>query len=134
MMSPGISANASESLLICSATDQIMFFRSELCFVCPFTLSQIAPSVKWATLGTGCNGPSGAERSKLLPISHGFFSSPIARWRSRRGLTRRHQLDRIRGLLEEERRFACRVRAHLARVRRVVAPDAINAAHRKHVF
>ena len=30
------------------------------------------------------SAPIGAERSKLLPISQGFFSSPMARCRSRR--------------------------------------------------
>jgi hypothetical protein len=45
-----------------------------------------------------------------------------------------HDLDRIRRLLEEERRLAGRVGAHLARVGRVVAADAVDAAHRKRQF
>ena len=40
-------------------------------------------------------------------------------------------LDRIGRLLEEERRLARRVRAHLARVRCVVAANAVDAANRK---
>jgi hypothetical protein len=32
-----------DSLAICSATDQIIWFRLALCLVWPFTLSQIAP-------------------------------------------------------------------------------------------
>jgi hypothetical protein len=43
----------------------------------------------------------------------------------------RHDLDRVARLLEEERRLAVRVRSHLARMGRVVAAYAIDAAHRK---
>jgi hypothetical protein len=43
----------------------------------------------------------------------------------------RRELDRIRRLLEEERRLAVRVRSHLTRVRRIVAADAIDPPHRK---
>ena len=39
-------------------------------------------------------------------------------------------LDRVGGLLEEERRLPIRVGAHLDGVRAVVAPDAVDAAHR----
>ncbi|MGY3356542.1 hypothetical protein ACVWZK_003205 [Bradyrhizobium sp. GM0.4] len=42
-------------------------------------------------------------------------------------------LDRVGGLLEEERRLAVRVRAALDRVRRVVAPDAVDAADLEHL-
>ena len=88
MMSPGISSNACDSFEICSATFQIIWFRSAFCLTTPFTLSVIAPLVKWPTWATRWIGPIGAERSKLLPISHGFFSSPIARCRSRRVMSR----------------------------------------------
>ena len=43
----------------------------------------------------------------------------------------RRELDRIGRLLEEERRLARRVRSHLARVRRVVAADAVDPPHRE---
>ena len=41
--------------------------------------------------------------------------------------------DRVRRLHEEERVLARRVAAHLAGMRRVVAPDAVDAAHREHL-
>src|SRR5882672_11292242 len=161
MMSPAFSSNASDSLEICSATLQIMFCRFEFCLMMSFTASEIAPLVKCPVFATGWIGPSTAERSKLLPISHGFFSSPIARCFHRdvgaARLQRRHQfdlimivlgeqgirmirnsadgdvLDRVGGLLEEERRLPHRIRAHLTRMRGIVAPDAIDASDRKYV-
>src|SRR5882672_6488866 len=48
-------------------------------------------------------------------------------------LADRHVLDRIGGFLEKERRLPRRVRTHFARMRGVVAADAIDAAHRKYV-
>jgi hypothetical protein len=48
-------------------------------------------------------------------------------------LSDRDILDRVGRLLEEERRLAVRVRTALDRVRRVVAPDAIDAANLGHV-
>ena len=41
----------------------------------------------------------------------------------------RDELDRVGRLLEEERRLARRIGAHLARMRGVVAADAVDAAH-----
>jgi hypothetical protein len=87
-MSPGISSKASLSLLICSATLQIIWFRLAFCLVWPLTLSQMPPSLKCPICEAMCSGPITAERSKLLPISQGFFSSPIARCRSRRVMSR----------------------------------------------
>ncbi len=49
------------------------------------------------------------------------------------GLALRHELQGVGRLHEEERRFAGRIAAHLARMRRVVAPDAIDAADREGV-
>ena len=46
-------------------------------------------------------------------------------------LARRDVLDRVRRLLEEERRLACRIAAHLARMCGVVAADAVDAPHRE---
>src|SRR5690349_18896117 len=39
--------------------------------------------------------------------------------------------DRVRGLQEEKRRLLVRILPHLARVRRVIAPDAIDTVDRK---
>ena len=47
--------------------------------------------------------------------------------------TDRDVLDRIGRLLEEERRLAVGIGSHFARVRRIVAPDAIDPPHRKHI-
>ena len=46
-------------------------------------------------------------------------------------LVRRDELDGIGRLLEKKRRFARRVRAHFARMRRVIAADAIDPADRE---
>jgi len=46
---------------------------------------------------------------------------------------RRDVLDRIAGFLKEERRLTRRVGAHLARMRGVVAADAVDAPHREHL-
>ena len=46
----------------------------------------------------------------------------------------RDKLDRVGRLLEEERRLAGRIGAALDRMRGVIAPDAIDAANRKHLF
>src|SRR5207247_351595 len=54
-------AECFESLLICSATDQIIWFRLAFCLVWPLTLSQIAPSFRCPTVCAGWSGPSGAE-------------------------------------------------------------------------
>ena len=73
MMSPGINSKAWDSWAICSATLQIIWFRSASCLTTPFTFKVIEPCVKWPTCATRWMGPMGAERSKLLPISQGFF-------------------------------------------------------------
>ena len=52
MMSPAFSSKAVESWAICSATDQIIWFRLAFCLVVPLTLSQIAPLVKWPVCAT----------------------------------------------------------------------------------
>ena len=88
MMSPGNNSQASDNLTICSATDHSIMFKFALCLVTPLTLSQIEPLVKCPVSLTRCTGPMGAERSKLLPISQGFFSSPMARCKSRRVMSR----------------------------------------------
>ena len=87
-MSPGSSSKAAESWLICSATDQIMSFRSADWTMRPLTLRVMLPAVGWPVSATGWMGPMGAERSKLLPISQGFFWSPMKRCRSRRVMSR----------------------------------------------
>ncbi len=45
----------------------------------------------------------------------------------------RDVLDRVGRLLEKERRLAVRVGAAFDRVRGIIAPDAIDAAHLEHV-
>ena len=47
--------------------------------------------------------------------------------------TDRDVLDCIGRFLEEERRLAVGIGSHFARVRRIVAPDAIDPPHRKHI-
>ena len=47
---------------------------SEFCFTAPLTASEIAPLVKWPILSRDGSARSRAAWSKLLPISHGFFS------------------------------------------------------------
>ena len=61
MMSPGNNSFASDNLAICSATDQIIMFKSAFCFTTPLTESSILPSLKCPTFETGNNGPIGAE-------------------------------------------------------------------------
>src|SRR5664279_6603465 len=63
MMSPGISSKACESFEICSATLQIIWFRSAFCLTTPLTLSGIAPLVKWPIWATRWIGPIGADRA-----------------------------------------------------------------------
>ncbi|MNJ67870.1 hypothetical protein D3C77_640750 [compost metagenome] len=58
------------------------------CLRWPFTSSQMAPFSSVPTTLRGWIGPSGADRSKALPISQGrpcFFISPC---RSRRVMSR----------------------------------------------
>ena len=49
------------------------------------------------------------------------------------GLARGHDLDGVGGLLEKERRLAVGIGAHLARVRGVIAPDAVDSPHREYL-
>lgn len=48
-------------------------------------------------------------------------------------LADRDVLNRVGRLLEEERRLAVRIRAALDRVRRIIAADAVDAAHLEHL-
>src|SRR5204862_3221646 len=47
--------------------------------ILPFTASRMRPRVGCPARTTGRIGVRGAERAKLLPISHGFFWLPIPR-------------------------------------------------------
>ena len=77
-MSPGISSKASRQLgdLLGDASRSCGSGRVLLDRAVDLERDRALGEV--ADLATGWIGPIGAERSKLLPISQGFFSSPIA--------------------------------------------------------
>jgi len=93
----------------------------------PFTLSHISPLPGWPAIATVFIAVHGAELPNALPISQGlpiFLASPYLRERQHRAVGS----NGVRGLHEEKGRLAVRVVPHLARVLRVVAAHAINAA------
>ena len=77
MMSPAFSSKACDSLAICSATLQIIWFRSAFCLTAPLTFSEIAPLREVAGLRDRVDRPDRrrvvealADLPRLLLVAH----------------------------------------------------------------